>query len=119
MAAALYYITPQTVSKWESGISEPDAEKLCAMRDEIREGDAELVCTLSDGVKTRYKISIVSINKSADGSKCFVIKIKDSTLIEKTGGIVQGMSGSPIIQNGKLIGARCLRSKLAMERSGI
>ena len=76
-----------------------------AMRDEIREGDAELVCTLSDGVKTRYKISIASINKSADGSKCFVIKIKDSALIEKTGGIVQGMSGSPIIQNGKLVGA--------------
>lgn len=76
-----------------------------AMRDEMHEGDAELVCTLSDGVKTRYKIEIASINKAASGSKCFVIKIKDSKLIERTGGIVQGMSGSPIIQDGKLVGA--------------
>ena len=76
-----------------------------AMRDEIREGEAEIVCTLDSGAPSSYKIEIVSINKQADGSKCFVIKIKDPALIEKTGGIVQGMSGSPIIQNGKLIGA--------------
>ena len=76
-----------------------------AMRDEMHEGDAELVCTLADGVKTRYKIEIGSINKAASTSKCFVIKVKDASLIEKTGGIVQGMSGSPIIQDGKLVGA--------------
>lgn len=74
-------------------------------RDQIHEGDAEIVCTLSDGVRARYKVEISAINRSAEGSKCFVIKIKDPTLIEKTGGIVQGMSGSPIIQNGKLVGA--------------
>ena len=76
-----------------------------AMRDEIREGEARIVCTLDCGSPCSYKIEIVSINKQADGSKCFVIKINDPALIEKTGGIVQGMSGSPIIQNGKLIGA--------------
>ena len=75
------------------------------MRDEMHEGDAEIVCTLSDGVKTRYKIEISAINKNAEGSKCFVIKVKDSALIEKTGGIVQGMSGSPVVQDGRLVGA--------------
>jgi stage IV sporulation protein B len=39
------------------------------------------------------------------GSKCFTVTVTDPRLIEKTGGIVQGMSGSPIIQNGKLVGA--------------
>ena len=42
---------------------------------------------------------------TATGSKCFTITVTDPSLIEKTGGIVQGMSGSPIIQNGKLVGA--------------
>lgn len=76
-----------------------------AMRDEICEGEAQIVCTLDSGLPCSYYIEITSINKQANGSKCFVIKIKDAALIEKTGGIVQGMSGSPIIQNGKLIGA--------------
>ena len=76
-----------------------------AMRSEICEGEAEIVCTLDSGAPCSYRIAITSINRHADGSKCFVISIKDPALIEKTGGIVQGMSGSPIIQNGKLIGA--------------
>ena len=71
----------------------------------MREGEAEIACTLSDGARERYKIEISALNKNAEGSKCFVIKIKDPALIEKTGGIVQGMSGSPVIQNGKLVGA--------------
>ena len=74
-------------------------------RDEVREGDAYVVCTLDNGQKQRYKIEISSIDKNSETSKCFVINIKDPALIEKTGGIVQGMSGSPIIQNGKLVGA--------------
>lgn len=76
-----------------------------ATRDEIRAGEAQIICTLDGGKKSSYKIEISSINRDSDSSKCFIIKIKDSSLIEKTGGIVQGMSGSPIIQNGKLIGA--------------
>jgi len=76
-----------------------------AMRDEICEGEASIVCTLDGGVPCYYKIEITSINRHADGSKCFVIHVTDASLIEKTGGIVQGMSGSPIIQNGKLVGA--------------
>lgn len=76
-----------------------------AMRDEIRDGEAYIVCTLDDGVRCQYKIEISAINKNASGSKCFMIKVVDKNLISKTGGIVQGMSGSPIVQNGKLIGA--------------
>jgi stage IV sporulation protein B len=76
-----------------------------AMRDEIREGEAQIRCTLGDGAPQSYTIEIISVNKHAEGSKCFVIHVTDQKLIEKTGGIVQGMSGSPIIQGGKLIGA--------------
>lgn len=50
------------------------------------------------------EITRISYRSAADG-KNMVIKITDDELIEKTGGIVQGMSGSPIIQNGKLVGA--------------
>ena len=74
-------------------------------RNEIEEGEACLYCTLDDGVRAEYKIEISAINKNASGSKCFVIKVVDPALIEKTGGIVQGMSGSPIVQNGRLVGA--------------
>ncbi len=75
-----------------------------AMRDEIVEGEAYIFCTLG-GERGRYKVDISAINKHADGSKCFIIKVADEALIEKTGGIVQGMSGSPVVQNGKLVGA--------------
>ena len=74
-------------------------------RDEVKSGEAEIICTLDDGARATYKIEIGTVNKDSSNSKSFVIKVKDEKLIEKTGGIVQGMSGSPIIQNGKLIGA--------------
>lgn len=76
-----------------------------AMRSEITDGDAYIVCTVDGGDKRSYKAEVSSINKEAEGSKCFVITVTDPELISKTGGIVQGMSGSPILQNGKLIGA--------------
>ncbi len=76
-----------------------------ASREHIREGEASVFCTLDDGARQEYKIEISSINKNANGSKCFAIKVTDPALIERTGGIVQGMSGSPILQDGKLIGA--------------
>ena len=74
-------------------------------RDELCEGAASVVCTTDGGEPREYKIDITHIKRDAVGSKCFVIEITDPELIERTGGIVQGMSGSPIIQNGKLIGA--------------
>ena len=76
-----------------------------ARRGELREGEAHILCTLDGTGPCQYAISISGIDKSATGSKCFTVKVTDPALIEKTGGIVQGMSGSPIIQNGKLVGA--------------
>ena len=72
---------------------------------ELKVGDATLLCTLDDGKVGEYGVKITSIDPAATGSKCFTVSVTDPTLIEKTGGIVQGMSGSPIIQNGKLVGA--------------
>ncbi len=74
-------------------------------REELREGDATILCTLDDGKIGEYGVKITSVDHSAAGSKCFTLTVTDPTLIEKTGGIVQGMSGSPVIQNGKLVGA--------------
>ncbi len=72
---------------------------------DVREGEAFILCTTDAGKPCKYTIRISDIDKTATGSKCFTVKITDPKLIEKTGGIVQGMSGSPIIQNGKLVGA--------------
>ena len=74
-------------------------------RKDVQEGDATLLCTLDNGKIGEYKIKITSIDRNATGSKCFTVSVTDPALIEKTGGIVQGMSGSPICQNGKIVGA--------------
>ena len=74
-------------------------------KQELREGDATILCTLDDGKVGQYRVKITSIDRTATGSKCFTLTVTDPALIEKTGGIVQGMSGSPVIQNGKLMGA--------------
>lgn len=76
------------------------------LRNEIEEGAATIVCTLEDGKKEEYKVSIQKIFKNNnENNKSMIVKITDERLLDKTGGIIQGMSGSPIIQNGKLIGA--------------
>ncbi len=74
-------------------------------RNEIQEGRAYIYCTLDSNCVSKYEIEIRNIDRSANGNKCFTVKICDPALLEKTGGIIQGMSGSPIIQNGKLVGA--------------
>ena len=75
-------------------------------RQDITTGKAEIYTTVSGSAPEKYSIEIESIDyNSSDSSKNMVIRITDSDLIEKTGGIIQGMSGSPIIQNGRLIGA--------------
>jgi len=75
------------------------------LRDEITEGKAHIYCTLDAGTPQKYEIEISSIDRTASEGKCFTVKVTDPALLSKTGGIVQGMSGSPIIQNGKLVGA--------------
>lgn len=78
-----------------------------AMRNEIQLGKAKILCNLesNQGIE-EYEIEIVRkfTNNNYD-NKSMLIRVTDERLIEKTGGIVQGMSGSPIIQNGKFIGA--------------
>ena len=76
-----------------------------AHKDEVRGGEATILCTLDGGEMHEYKVELSSIDPSAEGGRCFTVKVTDPALIAQTGGIVQGMSGSPIIQNGKLIGA--------------
>ena len=77
-----------------------------AKRSEVKPGAAEIIATVKSGKRQTYKIEITEILEHGDtGSKSFKIKVTDPTLITLTGGIVKGMSGSPIIQNGKLIGA--------------
>lgn len=72
---------------------------------EIKKGEAKILSTVTDGNPELYDIEITHIGYSATGERDIVFKVTDDKLIQKTGGIVQGMSGSPIIQNGKLIGA--------------
>ena len=77
-----------------------------ATREEIQEGEATILCQLDNSGPKEYKIEIEKIYISNnEDNKSMLIKITDETLIEKTGGIIQGMSGAPIMQNGKFIGA--------------
>ena len=73
---------------------------------EIQAGPATIRATVSGGDVQEYSVEILKIypEKKADGRN-FLLKVTDPALLEQTGGIVQGMSGSPIIQNGRLVGA--------------
>ena len=75
------------------------------LKQEVEIGKAHILCTVDSEIE-RFEIEIESIDISnSNHSKGIVIKITDEKLLELTGGIVQGMSGSPIIQNNKIIGA--------------
>ena len=77
-----------------------------ALRDEINNGKATILCSLDNDKPKEYEIEIKKIYKENNyDNKSMKIKVTDDRLIEKTGGIIQGMSGAPIIQNGKFIGA--------------
>lgn len=82
-----------------------DAKTEVGRREEVEGGEATIWCTLEDNMPHEYQIMIDGINRDSRDNRSFSITVTDPELIEKTGGIVQGMSGSPIIQNGKLIGA--------------
>ena len=89
-----------------SKLPEMDCEPMpVGLRDEIEEGDAYILSTLDSNKIERYDIRISNINRDAKGSKCFTVTVTDPDLLATSGGIVQGMSGSPIIQNGKIVGA--------------
>ncbi|MDR2520245.1 MAG: SpoIVB peptidase, partial [Eubacteriaceae bacterium] len=76
-----------------------------ALQGEVKTGPATILTTLGDKAK-EYDIRINKVNQQAyPNTKSMVIQIVDPELLEKTGGIIQGMSGSPILQNGKIVGA--------------
>lgn len=75
-------------------------------RNDVKKGKAQIICELEKGKREYYDIEIekIYVNNQKD-NKSMLIKVTDSDLLDKTGGIVQGMSGAPIIQNGKFVGA--------------
>lgn len=85
----------------------PDAPLVpVASRFEVQAGKAQVLCDVDGAGPKAYEIEITRVSKNAKPSgKSFVFKVCDYALLEKTGGIVQGMSGSPVLQNGKLVGA--------------
>ena len=76
-----------------------------ALRDEIQLGDATVLCSLDGKNSKEYAIKIEKMNKNNNyDNKSMLIRVTDEELIQHTGGIIRGLSGSPILQNGKFIG---------------
>lgn len=87
------------------GISNSN-EMEVATRKEIKEGKAQIICQLDNTGKKMYDIEIEKIyTMNNQDNKSMLIKVTDPELLEKTGGIIQGMSGAPVIQDGKFVGA--------------
>ncbi|MEL7597547.1 MAG: SpoIVB peptidase S55 domain-containing protein, partial [Clostridiaceae bacterium] len=77
-----------------------------ALRNEIKEGSAKILTTIEGTEPKLYDIEIEKLlTQDEPGPKSMIIKVTDPILLNKTGGIVQGMSGSPIIQDNKIVGA--------------
>ena len=74
-------------------------------RDSVHAGAAILRCSLGEEGVRDYRIELSDVSRENKGTKCFAIHVTDPDLIAKTGGIIQGMSGSPILQDGRLVGA--------------
>ena len=75
-------------------------------KDAVHTGAASILCTLAGETMDEYAIEIVEVaRQSVPAQRSMIVKVTDERLLERTGGIVQGMSGSPILQDGRLIGA--------------
>ena len=86
--------------------AQPEGEEYpCAFDSEIKTGKAMIYTTVDDGGIGEYEVEIESLKLNDNSGQNMVIRVTDEDLLEKTGGIVQGMSGSPIIQDGRLVGA--------------
>lgn len=76
-----------------------------AAKEEVRTGPAVIRCMVENEIQ-EYEIAVTEVNlNSREVNKGFMIQITDEKLLSVTGGIIQGMSGSPILQNGKIVGA--------------
>ena len=88
---------------YESPAGEPVT---VALSQEVHPGEAQIISTVDGEGPQRYDVVLEYVNYRESGEgKNMILRVTDSRLLEKTGGIVQGMSGSPILQNGKLVGA--------------
>lgn len=78
-----------------------------ALRNEIELGEAKIICSLDNSNKAQeYSVEVERIYADNESNnKSMLIRVTDEELLEKTGGIIRGLSGAPIIQNGKFIGA--------------
>ena len=76
-----------------------------AVYEDIKLGEAKIITVIEGTLKKEYSINILKVNNDTTDNKNILFEITDSNLINKTGGIVQGMSGSPIIQGNNIIGA--------------
>lgn len=76
-----------------------------AVYEDIKLGEAKIITVIEGTLKKEYSINILKVNNDKTDNKNILFEITDSNLINKTGGIVQGMSGSPIIQGNNIIGA--------------
>lgn len=76
-----------------------------AAKADVHEGPATILSTVHGGGIGKYEVKISDIDTRSTGKKSFTVEVTDPTLIAVTGGIVRGMSGSPILQDGKLVGA--------------
>ncbi len=91
--------------------SNPSSKAIPIMKKcDVKEGKASVICTVctdenGNNAKKEYEIKISKIDTEKSGCKNFIVEVTDKELLDITGGIVQGMSGSPIIQDGKLVGA--------------
>ena len=75
-------------------------------QESVQIGPATILSTVDGGGVRAYQVEITQINRQLrPGQKSMVLRVTDQELLQKTGGIVQGMSGSPILQNGRLVGA--------------
>lgn len=73
--------------------------------EDIKLGEAKIITVLDENLKKEYKINIIKVNNEKNDNKNILFEIVDEELMNKTGGIIQGMSGSPIIQGENIIGA--------------
>ncbi len=93
-------LSPETVKRLTT------AKVPIAFQDEVHEGKATILVDLREGIIKEYEVTIQKVSRySNEPAKGMVIKITDEELLSLTNGIIQGMSGSPILQDGKLIGA--------------
>lgn len=76
-----------------------------AKRDEITTGPATILANCDDGEVREYAVEIERVYSGSSPTRNLLVRVTDPALLERTGGIVQGMSGSPIIQDGRIIGA--------------